>query len=523
MPHLKQKFYSPPPKNKLIIEKRIVYGKMRKVETYNGKVARVYDEEGKLLEDRSHKLKITLPTPPLEPKVEKKLDISSEEYKPQETLSQPLAPLDITSSTISNLGTSGTIGLQLVPDDEVVKREDIDSSYTDASQCPECKGKNIDTLLYLENMTRHKCRDCNETFVVNKDKKKVEIPQKTESKTIEEISGTAPEISQKLDKLINIQDISNKVDIPKIEPPKETPETPETTNKTVVPNEIPNKVDIPIPMEIQEIGTQGIHYTKTGERIEKFVENKILNIQTVTADNKPKIDIPKIVDKVIEDTITTAKAVKVEQQKKPIEDKKIIKENKNMAEELMEEYKREQWAKKRDFEKNIEDMARVAAENKGQISGISSKIENVEGKLGDVDNKIGNLQENFQEKFGGLQENLQEKLGNIKKPVSDALGELCMGVDCIKNDLKKTQEYQQTYQQTLDKQLEKRFQELGERLQKLEEPTYVCDNCGQDDIRPLSSFCPNCGAPIHSWNDPETGMQVAGWAPYWKRVRGIAE
>ena len=460
-----------PPKNKLVVEKRIIDGKMRKVETYNGKVARVYDEKGRVLEDRSKKLKIILPTPYLEPKTiqEKKMDYTPEEDKPQETLSPSI---NLASSTISNLGSSGTIGLQLVPEEDVAQHEGLDYLQTDVPQCPECKSKNTDTLLHLENATRYKCRDCNETFAT---KKKIEAPktddiQKIESKTTE-IFGTAPEISHKLDNLIHIQDISNKVDIPKVD------------------------------------------------------------IHNITiADNKIKIDVPKIVDKMVETTITTVKA---EQQKNRIEDKKI-KENKSMAEEILEEYKREQWAKKRDFEKNIEDMARVSAENKGQISGISHKIEDVEGKLGDVDSKIGNLQENFQnkfgslqenlqDKFGNLQENLQEKLGNIKKPVSDVLGELCTGVDCIKNDVKKSQEYQQTYQQTLEKQLEHRFKELSERLQKLEEPTYVCDNCGQDDIRPLSSFCPNCGAPIHNWTDPETGMPVSGWSPYWKRMRGTIE
>ena len=516
-----KKFYTPPPKNKLIIEKRIVDGKMRKVETYNGKVARVYDEEGKLLEDRSGKLKIVSPTPPLEQRVlqEKKLDIP-EEDKLQDTISQPI---NLTSSTMSNLGTSGTIGLQLVSDDDVAKHEDIDSLQTDASQsqCPECKSKNIDTLLHLENATRYKCRDCNETFAVNKIQTESpdEVPNTTEAPKIDEIqklisgtiSGTAPDISPNLDNFIkSSQDISNKLDIPKIE----SPEIP----KNIIIKEIPKKVEVP--KEVREMGVPGVPILNMENRIEKLIENKT------------KIDTPKIEDNKQQRNVAIEAntTIKAEQQKNQIEDKNIIKENKSMAEEILEEYKREQWAKKRDFEKNIEDMARVASENKGQISGISHQIEDVEGKIGhvegkigDVDNKIGNLQENFQEKFGSLQENLQEKLGNIKKPVSDVLGELCTGVDCIKNDVKKSQEYQQTYQQTLEKQLEKRFQELGDRLHKLEEPTYICDNCGQDDIRPLSSFCPNCGAPIHNWTDPETGNPISGWIPFWKRAKGTIE
>lgn len=470
MPPSKPKYYSPP-KNKLVVEKRIIDGINRKVETYNGKVARVYDDDWKLLEDRSEKLKVVLPTPPLVPKVRQQIrsdDTSLQEDKPKEE--SPI--LDIPSLAINSTQAdekmmSGTGNLQIIPEDEVAKPGEIDTIQKDVP-----KEENIEVPKTEE--------------VPKSDPPKVEETPKIE-RTVD--SG----LSQELDKVINIQDISNKVYIPKIEP--------DTPNKTNVPNEV---------QEIQKMGVPEVPIKKMENRIEKLIDKKIgkkaPNTQTIITNDKPKIE-----DKITE--VTKA-------EKKPIEDK-ITKENKNMVEELLEEYKREQWAKKRDFDKNIEDMARVASENKGQIKEISQKIEGVTGKVEEVEEKIGGLQNNIQERFGTIQERfgaLQEKLGDTKKPVTETLGELCTGVDCIKTDFKKAQEHQQSYQQTLEKQLEGKFGELSERLQKLEEPSYVCDNCGADSIKPLSSFCPNCGAPIHSWTDPETGNPVSGWTPFWKRT-----
>ena len=492
MPPLKPKYYSPP-KNKLVVENRIIDGKKRKVETYNGKVARVYDDDWKLLEDRSGKLKVTLPTLPLVPRAKKENKENKEnkldDIPPQEDEPKEESPiLDIPSFTSTSQSTStqadekmmsGTGGLQIVPEDEVAKLEGIDLTEN-------VKEEKVDTPKVEEVQSEL-------------DSPKIDSPKVEEDlKEALKIEGTTDSLlSQQLDKIINIQDISNKVDIPKIEPQRET------HNKIEVPKETPKQTNVP--KEAQEMGVPGVPIKIMENRIEKLIDKKT---QTIITNDKTKVE-----DKITEVT-------KAERQKKPIEDK-IIKENKNMVEELLEEYKREQWAKKRDFDKNIEDMARVASENKGQIKEISQKIEGVTGKVGEVEEKIGGLQDNIQERFETIQERfgtLQERLGDIKKPVTESLGELCTGVDCIKTDLKKSQEYQQSYQQSLEKQLGGKFQELSERLQKLEEPSYVCDNCGADSIKPLSSFCPNCGAPIHSWTDPETGNPVSGWAPYWKRT-----
>lgn len=522
MPPPKPKYYSPP-KNKLIVEKRIIDGIMRKVETYNGKVARVYDDDWKLIEDRSGKLKVTLPTPPLVPrakqennKQENKLDDTPpQEDEPKEE--SPILEIPSFTSTSTQVdekmmnGTGG--GLQIMPEDDVAKPGGIDIDKQPMST-------EVDRKLSIENVKEEKVDAPKVEDIPKSEPPEIDSPKIEETPKIE---GTTDSIlSRQLDKVINIQDISNKVDIPKIEIQKET-------SKVSAPKETPKKTNVP--NDAQEMGIPGVPTKKMENRIEKLIDKKIPGLidkkipstQTITTNDKTKAS-----DKLIGPT----EIIKAEQQKKPIEDK-ITKENKNMVEELLEEYKREQWAKKRDFDKNIEDMARVASENKDQIKEISQKIEGVSGKVGEVEEKIGGLQDDIKDRFGTVQERfgtvqerfgaLQEKLGDMKKPVTETLGELCTGVDCIKTDLKKSQEYQQSYQQTLEKQLEGKFGELSERLQKLEEPSYVCDNCGADSIKPLSSFCPNCGAPIHSWTDPETGNPVSGWAPFWKRTARQSE
>lgn len=151
-------------------------------------------------------------------------------------------------------------------------------------------------------------------------------------------------------------------------------------------------------------------------------------------------------------------------------------EVKQMSEELLEEKKFEDWAKKQKFHENITKAAEFAKEAREEIPTISKKIENLSGDI----------------------KNVEGRLGFVGKSVED----MCTGIDCIKEDMKKNQE---------------QFQNLEEKIKKLELPTYMCDNCGEYGIKPLSSYCPNCGSPIHQWTD-ESGRPIAGWIPYWKRI-----
>lgn len=185
---------------------------------------------------------------------------------------------------------------------------------------------------------------------------------------------------------------------------------------------------------------------------------------------------------------------------------KVRKERKSMAEELeaelLTERKFEEWLKKQKFRENLEKAARYAEETKTQF----------EEKIPELSNRI--------EGITGEVKGVEERLGTMDKSV----GTLCTGVDCIKEDVKKTQEAQaesdrkyHVAQEQLEKMVQERFQELGEKVQTLEHPTFTCESCGEQVISPLSSYCSNCGAPITSWSD-EDGQPIRGWAPYWKRM-----
>lgn len=462
----KKNKYSPPPSDRTLVENRLVDGKLRKVETYKGKIARVYDNYGRLIDDRTSNLGIKL-GPPLrmKPKLE-------ENKSSDDTLSK----IEENKPGIDIIPEEDMMGTYTTKRTESKEAVDVPTSEI----CPECKSKNTEAILHLDKIDRFKCKDCEEIFVVNKsDDSQIETEQKIDK---------TEEMIQKISSIDTKETIDNTQTQPQPEVETEQEEA------------------------LQEI--------KQDER--RREEIKLENIQDMTIPDSRIIDR---LDQIVKDkTIIQQEEKAKEYSNFPNKDDKIIiKEDKNMAEEI-EEFKREKWAKQRDFEKNVEDMTRVAKENKDQISGISNKITNVEGKLNDVENKFGNLQQNLQDKFGTIDghlqdrfKNLHERLGDIKKPVSDTLGELCTGVDCIKNDIKKSQETQTQ----LEKKMEDKFEQLKEKLKKLEEPTFVCDNCGQDGIKPLSSFCSNCGTPIHQWSDPETGHNISGWVPYWKRFGSV--
>ncbi len=166
--------------------------------------------------------------------------------------------------------------------------------------------------------------------------------------------------------------------------------------------------------------------------------------------------------------------------------------------ELLDERRFEEWLKKQKFRENLEKAARFAEETKeqfeekipelsGKIEDVTGEVKNVEGRLGTVDNRLGT--------------------------VDESIGKLCTGIDCVKEDVKK---YQSSHD-ALEKLVQERFSELGEKVQSLENPMFTCEHCGEQKIRPLDSYCPNCGSPIHSWSD-EDGQPIRGWTPYWKRI-----
>ncbi len=235
------------------------------------------------------------------------------------------------------------------------------------------------------------------------------------------------------------------------------------------------------------------------------VANKLGNILGNTSSNVTykNADIQKY-NKVGADNKADEKIRIQPQPKIDIKESKLNKpkERRSMAEELeaelLNERKFEEWTKKQKFRENLEKAARFAEETRDQfeekIPELSGKIEEITGEVKGVENRLDTVDRSVTD-------------------VNKSVGELCTGIDCIKTDVKK---YQDSHNE-LEKMVQDRFKELAEKVQGLERPTFTCENCGEQLIAPLSSFCPNCGSPIHSWSD-ESGEPVKGWVPYWKRI-----
>lgn len=290
----------------------------------------------------------------------------------------------------------------------------------------------------------------------------------------------------------------------KEEPPNvEIPKEPQSTEPPKVPTfELK-------PPQIPEIKIPKLHITIPQENNAPIqnTSNQLANTSSTTT--YPNIFINDTYQKSKETEVVGTSLQKADEginSQQPKEKSKVRKERKSMAEELeaelLTERKFEEWLKKQKFRENLEKAARYAEETKTQF----------EEKIPELSNKI--------EGITGEVKGVEERLGTMDKSV----GTLCTGVDCIKDDVRKTQEAQaesdrkyHESQEQLEKMVQERFSELGEKVQSLEHPTFTCESCGEQVISPLSSYCPNCGAPITSWSDEE-GQPVRGWTPYWKRM-----
>lgn len=87
----------------------------------------------------------------------------------------------------------------------------------------------------------------------------------------------------------------------------------------------------------------------------------------------------------------------------------------------------------------------------------------------------------------------------------------------IQDDFKQLREELCEGDNCLVKKVDRKFQEIDDKVKGIQENLqyFICENCGYDKVTPLSSFCPNCGHQIDSWDDDE-GKPVKGWEPYWK-------
>ncbi len=88
----------------------------------------------------------------------------------------------------------------------------------------------------------------------------------------------------------------------------------------------------------------------------------------------------------------------------------------------------------------------------------------------------------------------------LAEKIEPQLVEACKGIECVKTDMSKG------------------FGELDARLKKIEKSKYICDNCGENVIEELSSFCPNCGNPVPEWKGDD-GQPIRGWKHYSERSK----
>lgn len=101
-----------------------------------------------------------------------------------------------------------------------------------------------------------------------------------------------------------------------------------------------------------------------------------------------------------------------------------------------------------------------------------------------------------------------QKAKEFEKNVNDAIS---IAAD-LRDDVKKIKEEICEGPDCLKQQVSDKFGSIDEKIKKIEEKTteFLCENCGYQGVRALSSFCPNCGHPIYEWNDDD-GTPIPGW------------
>ena len=505
-------------RNQIIVEKRIVHGINRKVETFNGDIVRVFDSKGKVIEDRSAGFGNELPLPPYVRPKQKIEEIPKIDQDKKEEISGTGSGMQLVSSEDTGQYSRSYLAntKNMTPKSEEVANVDVttpkseDVTNVDVTTPKSEDVTNVDVAPKSEDITNvdvaPKSEDITNVDVAPKSVTNADVAPKSEDITNVDVAPKSEDIT-------NVDVMTPKEGdaayVPKIEPiiPKIISKSEPQKEEMEIHKDVPiPDINIPVIDRLSKIMKEKTKEDKTSEDKERS--------SNITKLESPKAETPKDVPKAETPKEISKETLKIEQSKikkdsDQLKLKTVIpKEVKRMAEEkeeeeIMQERKFEKWLKKNRFQESVEKTAKITEENQGQIKDISNEITNVKDGLGGVENRIDNLKEG-----------LNSILGETKKPITETLGGLCNDVDCIKNDVAKYQ----GVQSDLDKKLDTRFSELRERIQKLEEPTFTCDNCGADSIRPLSSFCSNCGSPIHSWND-DSGVPVKGWVPYWRRAQ----
>lgn len=159
---------------------------------------------------------------------------------------------------------------------------------------------------------------------------------------------------------------------------------------------------------------------------------------------------------------------------------------------------------------------------------LESKIAKLEAKLAsDEKAKYDKLMEGLIQKvdtacteIGGCRKDigdLRSRIDKDKEKVEKDSKDTCVGLDCIKKDLKAGQEKLSKLEKLdkLDKISDSRFEKL-DKLDRLE--LYDCPECNKK-IVPLypepANYCPSCGKPA-AWLEDD-GKPLKSWHPPWKK------
>lgn len=136
-----------------------------------------------------------------------------------------------------------------------------------------------------------------------------------------------------------------------------------------------------------------------------------------------------------------------------------------------------------------ETIDRIRDSNKG----IEEKVDKIEKFDVGLDSKLSEMRELYGK---GI-----EEIEHMRKSQEEE----CVGVNCIKDDIKSLGELKKT-SENINEEVHKLYDVLSQEYA-------VCEgNKGcNSDVKVGSSYCPNCGKRISKWeNHPD-------WVPYWKR------
>jgi predicted RNase H-like nuclease (RuvC/YqgF family) len=167
-------------------------------------------------------------------------------------------------------------------------------------------------------------------------------------------------------------------------------------------------------------------------------------------------------------------------------------------------------ADEKDVSKLMTEIAELKADAKNKekakydkfLEGLAQKVDNVCDEVGGCRKDISDLKGRF-----------DENKGKVEKDSKDT----CVGLDCIKKDLKAGHEKLSKLEK-LDKFDNIDVSKLGklDKLDRLE--LYDCPECNKKAV-PLwpepANYCPNCGKPA-SWLEDD-GKPLKNWHPPWKK------